>query len=253
LFAPARRRVVTASEVAGFLKPPTRRCPARNVLRSGGVVGEAPERLAEFHGQRDLIPLGRVVGEHGVRTVGVPLEGTFFSYTAGRSRYGKTETAIGQFVHLVRSGHGGFFLDPHEDAIERIKAHLTDEGLRDRVIEIDLATRSDRQPGWNLLATHGRPPHEQVDAVVDAFASTLGWDETNTRALNLTTQAAQALIELARTLPPELAPTIFKSRRCSATRSGAGSRWRTSPRRPGSSSPSASRACRRRRSRRSRT
>jgi hypothetical protein len=36
------------------------------------------------------------------------------------------------------------------------------------------------------------------------------WDEHNTRALNLTTQAAQGLIELARHLPPELAPTIFQ-------------------------------------------
>ena len=29
------------------------------------------------------------------------------TYFAGRSRYGKTETAINQFLHLVRAGHGG--------------------------------------------------------------------------------------------------------------------------------------------------
>ncbi len=42
------------------------------------------------------------------------------------------------------------------------------------------------------------------------MASALKWDERNTRALNLATQAAQALVELARALPPELAPTIFQ-------------------------------------------
>jgi hypothetical protein len=43
---------------------------------------------------------------------------------------------------------------------------------------------------------------KQVDAVVDTFASTLQWEERNTRALNLVTQAAQALTELAAQLPP---------------------------------------------------
>jgi hypothetical protein len=210
LFAPARRRLVTATEVAGLLKPPTAKCPAVNVLRCGGVIPPPPPGLPTFHGQHDLLPLGTVKTEDGERMVGVPLEGTFFSYMAGRSRFGKTETGIGQLIHLARSGHGCFFLDPHEDAIERIKRHLTDDGLRERVIEINLTTATERQPGWNLLARGRRPVHQQVDAVVDAFASTLGWDEINTRALNLTTQATQALIELGRHLPPQLAPTLFQ-------------------------------------------
>ena len=46
--------------------------------------------------------------------------------------------------------------------------------------------------------------------MVDAFASALRWDEVNARALNLTTQAAQALVDLAHRLPAELAPTIFE-------------------------------------------
>jgi hypothetical protein len=209
-FAPARRRLVSTSEIAGLLKPPTVKNPVPNVLRTGGLIPPPPPGLPTFHGQRSLLPLGRVSRRGERRLVGVPLDSTFFSYMAGRSRYGKTETGVGQFVHLARAGHGCFFLDPHEDAIERIKRHLTDEGLRDRVIEINLAARADRQPGWNLLAPTGRPVHQQVDALVDAFASTLGWDETNTRALNLTTQAAQALIELGRALPPELAPTLFQ-------------------------------------------
>jgi hypothetical protein len=79
-------------------------------------------------------------------------------------------------------------------------------------VEVKLAD-PDRQPAWNLFAVAGRSPRRaagQVDAVVDAFASALRWDEVNARALNLTTQAAQALVDLAGRLPAELAPTIFE-------------------------------------------
>lgn len=212
LFRPARRRIVTAPEIAGLLKPPTTRCAAANVLRAGAAVGPPPRRLPTFAGQPELLPLGRVADERGERIVGVPLRDTFFSYMAGRSRFGKTETALGQFLHLARSGHGCLLLDPHHDAIERAKPYLTEPGLRERVVELDL-TDARRQPGWNLLAAAGRSPARaagQVDAVVDAFASALRWDEVNARALNLTTQAVQALADLSRALPAELAPTIFE-------------------------------------------
>jgi hypothetical protein len=212
LFRPARRRVVTTSEIAGLMKPPSKRCPAPNVLRSGGAVPPPPRELPTFTGQAGLLPLGKVETEAGERMVGVPLRDTFFFYMAGRSRFGKTETAIGQFLHLARSGHGCLFLDPHLDALNRIKHYLTEEGLRERVVEVNLAD-PDRQPAWNLFAVAGRSPKRaagQVDAVVDAFASALRWDEVNARALNLTTQAAQALVDLAGRLPAELAPTIFE-------------------------------------------
>jgi len=212
-FSPARRRLVTATEVAGLLKPPTARCPVPQVLRSAGAIPPPPDGLPTFAGQDDLLPLGRIETESGERMVGVPLADTFFSYMAGRSRWGKTETAIGQFLHLARSGHGCFFLDPHEDGLQKIKRQLTDEGVRERVIEINLARPDERQLGWNLFAVKGRSETQaqgQADAVVDAIASTMRWDEHNTRALNLTTQAAQGLIGLARHLPAELAPTIFQ-------------------------------------------
>lgn len=213
LFAPARRRVVTATEIAGLLKPPTVRCSASEVARSIGAIPSAPDGLPTFTHQDRLLPLGKVETESGERIVGVPLADTFFSYMAGRSRWGKTETAIGQFIHLARAGHGCFFLDPHEDGLQKIKGYLTEEGVRERVVEINLARPGGRQLGWNLFAIEGRSAFQaqaQVDAVVDAIASTMRWDEHNTRALNLTTQAAQGLIELARHLPPELAPTIFQ-------------------------------------------
>jgi hypothetical protein len=56
----------------------------------------------------------------------------------------------------------------------------------------------------------GADAEDRVEAVVDAFASTLRWSEINSRALNLTTQAAQALAAIAAVLPAELAPTIFQ-------------------------------------------
>lgn len=215
LFRPARQGVVSAREVAGFLKPPTINCAAPDVLRLGASVYPPPRNLPEYTGQRDVLPLGRVSSEQGQRIVGLRLADTFFTYTAGRSRWGKTELAITQFLSLVRSGHGGMFLDPHEDAIRRIKSCLTEPELAERIVELDLVgTRSrEGQPGWNLLAARGLSDdarERRVEAIVDSFASALQWGERNNRALTLTTQATAALIELSTVLPAELAPTIFQ-------------------------------------------
>jgi hypothetical protein len=38
LFRPAKEAYVTACEIAGFLKPPTKHCRTANVVRSGGVT-----------------------------------------------------------------------------------------------------------------------------------------------------------------------------------------------------------------------
>jgi hypothetical protein len=214
-FAPFRASVLGASEIAGLLKPPTARCHVENVARSGGAIPPPPPGLPTYSGQKGLIPLGKITDRGGERIVGVPDAGTFFAYMAGRSRYGKTETAIGQFIALARSGHGGLFLDPHADAIKDIKPYLTDPGIRERVVEINLAdTEHDGQaPTWNLFALERRTAAEaagKVEAFVDALAAAMRWDERNTRALNLATQSAQALVELALALPPELAPTIFQ-------------------------------------------
>ncbi len=215
-FRPARKMILTAREVAGFLKPPTVNCRAENVLRSGALLAPPPPLPTFDPKRRDLIPLGKVSGEDGDRLVGVRVADTFFSYTAGRSRYGKTESAIVQFVHLARSGYGGFFLDPHGDALDRIAPYLAEPALAERVVRIDLRPGAslDELPGWNLFEVGGANPVEaeaRVEAVVDAFASALEWGERSTRAINLTTQAAAALARIAPVLAEDgLAPTIFQ-------------------------------------------
>lgn len=213
LFHPARKTILTARELAGFLKPPTVHCGERNILRSGALLSPPPDLPIFDPDRADLIPLGRVSTGSGEQIVGVQTADTFFTYIAGRSRYGKTETAIAQFAHLVRSGHGGLFLDPHGDGLERIAPYLT--GVPpERVVRIDLGpgSLSAEQPGWNLfeLRGDGAQSEARVEAVVDAFASALEWGERSTRAINLTTQAAAALAAIARRLAPELAPTIFQ-------------------------------------------
>jgi hypothetical protein len=215
LFRPLRRDLAGARELAGFLKPPTVHCAAPDVLRLGAAVHPSPRDLPVYTGQREMLPLGRVAGEGGSQLVGLNLSDTFFTYIAGRSRWGKTELAITQFLSLVRSGHGGLFLDPHEDGVQRIKSCLTEPYMAERIVELDLVgTRSgEGQPGWNLLAARGLSHdarERRVEAIVDSFASALGWGERNNRALTLTTQATAALLELSAVLPAELAPTIFQ-------------------------------------------
>lgn len=214
LHRPARRMILAAREVAGFLKPANAHCVSENVVRSGTLL-PAPPALPEFkEGNPDLIPLGRVGGETGKTLVGARAADTFFTYIAGRSRYGKTETAIAQFVHLVRCGHGGLFLDPHGDALRRIRPYLEEPKLARRVVEIDVSQGGGWSlPGWNLFELRGEDTaavEARVEAIVDAFASTMQWSEQSTRAINLTTQAAGALAHAAQALPPDLAPTIFQ-------------------------------------------
>jgi hypothetical protein len=215
LFRPRRRHILTAHELAGFLKPPTVDCLSENVLRSGALLSPAPPLPIFRPDDKRLIPLGRVVRESGEEIVAVRTADSFFSYVSGRSRFGKTELAIAQFVHLVRSGHGGLFLDPHGDALDRILPYLTEPALARRVVRIDLGpgSASRSQPGWNLFELKGRNAEEaegRVEAVVDAFSSALEWGDRSTRAINLTTQAATALAAIAQVLPPEKAPTIFQ-------------------------------------------
>ena len=216
LFRPSRQNILTGRELAGFLKPPTIFCSIDNVARSGAKLSSAPSSLPSYKPTSgEVIPLGRVTDESGDRLVAVRTADTFFGYVAGRSRYGKTELAICQFLHVIRTGHGGLFLDPHADALERMRPYLDEPEVRERVVEINLGAgrHPGTQPGWNLFELGGRDAGEaeaRVEAVVDAFASAMQWGERSTRAINLTTQSAAALAAIARVLPAEICPTIFQ-------------------------------------------
>ncbi len=214
-FGPARKTILTARELSGFLKPPTVHCGERNVLRSGALLSPPPNLPTFEEGNAELIPIGKVRDEKGERIAAVRVADTFSVYIAGRSRFGKTETAIAMFTHLVRSGHGGLFLDPHGDALDRVAPYLDEPGVAERVVRIDLGPGSSPAdlPGWNLFDLHGVGEQDvegRVEAIVDSFASALEWGERSTRAINLTTQAAAALGAVAGAVPAHLAPTIFQ-------------------------------------------
>ncbi|MEX5636677.1 ATP/GTP-binding protein [Parafrankia sp. FMc2] len=213
-FRPRARSWVSTTEIAGLLKPPTRRCAAGNVERGFEIPGP-PATLPTYSRDRaDLVPLGLVRTDTGWRPVGVKVTETQFTLFSGRSGWGKTETSLGRFLALVRcAGVGGFLLDPHRDGLALAKEYLVDQGRR--VLELDLSVRGSdaRQAAWNPLSMEGFSVDDvdaRAGAVVAAFASAMGWTETNTRALSIITMAAQSLCELALRLPPDLAPTIFQ-------------------------------------------
>jgi len=214
-FDPAKRSWVSTGEIAAFFKPPTVRCAATNVARSGGAIPPPPRDLPAYRGvvDRHLLPMGYVRGESGWQPVGVPLEDTYFQLLLGRSRFGKSERAIVQAVHLAHAGHGLLYLDPHVDALERMKDYLVP--VADRILEINLSgvDHSSRQAGWNLLNMEGRTEVEiesRTSAVVSSFASALSWGSINNRALTLTTFAAQSMCELNLQLPADLQATLFQ-------------------------------------------
>ncbi|MCX4673654.1 ATP/GTP-binding protein [Streptomyces sp. NBC_01381] len=219
-FAPARRSWVTWQEVAGLLKPPTVHCTAQNVVRTGGVVAPAPAGLPTWTGQADVLPLGMVTGADGVRRMaGAYADEVLFGASFGKSGYGKTEQALVQFAARAYAGDGGWFLDPHRAAWQRIKPYLAHPALAGRVWEIDLSRSRDEElmTCWNLLSMEGRRPdevQEVVGAVVGAIASAHSWGERATRARTILSNAVRTLAELSYLMVqqghPELQPTIFQ-------------------------------------------
>ena len=214
LLRPARKTILTARELSGFLKPPTVHCGERDVLRSGALLSPPPD-LPDFDKRRaDLIPLGQVNTESGEQS---------------RRRPDRRH-----LLHLhrrplaLRQDRGGDRpVRPHRQ--ERVTAASSSiptatawsgssptspRSGDERVVRIDLGPGSSPadQPGWNLFEFGGDAVESEarVEAVVDAFASALEWGERSTRAINLTTQAAAALATIAQRLDAELAPTIFQ-------------------------------------------
>jgi hypothetical protein len=134
-------------------------------------------------------------------------------YLAGRACISTHNTtgAVNRFLHwALCTPHGGLFLDPHVDALQDMLPFLVE--VADRLLIVNLADR-DKQGGWNLCSMAGRSRADiegRVDAIVDSVATVTGWGERNGRALNLISQAAKSVIELAVLLPADLQPTIFQ-------------------------------------------
>ncbi|MFD8732329.1 ATP/GTP-binding protein [Streptomyces sp. NPDC059611] len=222
LFVPRRHSWVTAQEIAGLLKPPTKHNSAPNITRSGGVVPPPPSALPTWTGQRGLLPLGWVAkAGGGERLAGVPLKYLLFALFLGKSGFGKTEMSLVQAIALAHGGYGVLFLDPHGDGWTRARPYLAHDELEDRIWEIDLTSPElDRMVGsWNPLSMERRRESEIPDIVqyiVTGFAAALNWSDSAGRAKTILTRAVESLVYLSwqvcRAERPDLAPTVFQIR-----------------------------------------
>lgn len=222
LFTPRRHSWVTAQEIAGLLKPPTKHNSAANIARSGGVVPPPPAALPTWTGQRGLLPLGWVTKSGGgERLAGVPLKYLLFALFLGKSGFGKTEMSLVQAIALAHNGFGVLFLDPHGDGWARARPYLAHQELADRIWEIDLTSPElDKMVGsWNPLSMERRREAEIPDIVqyiVTGFAAALNWTDSAGRAKTILTRAVESLVYLSwhvcRAGRPDLAPTVFQIR-----------------------------------------
>ncbi|MEU5959317.1 ATP/GTP-binding protein [Streptomyces sp. NPDC047525] len=222
LFTPRRNSWVTAEEIAGLLKPPTKHNTAANLARSGGVVPAPPAALPTWTGQPELLPLGWVAKPGGgERLAGVPLKYLLFALSLGKSGFGKTEMSLVQAIALAHNGFGVLFLDPHGDGWARARPYLAHKDLADRIWEIDLTSPElDNMVGsWNPLSMERRREAEIPDLVqyiVTGFAAALNWSDSAGRAKTILTRAVESLVYLSwhvcRAGRPDLAPTVFQIR-----------------------------------------
>jgi uncharacterized protein (DUF2267 family) len=222
-FDPAGESIVNAREVEPLLKPATRRCPAPNAVRAGVWMAPAPRDLPVYRGQRGVLPLGEVLRDNKMVMVGMNLDEYHFGGLFGRSRFGKTELALVQLAHVALVERlGALFFDPAVDALERIRPYLTEDGVRERVVELNLARTSpkSRHVRWNLLSMDGlREEHieRRADALWDTFSVASGY---TTRAAQRTAAIFQAAInsllhismQMVANRAPDLQPTIFTVR-----------------------------------------
>jgi hypothetical protein len=106
--------VVNVSEIAGLLKPFTARCPEDSVVRGGPWMPPADPTLPIWRAKRGVLPLGLTTASDGTqRMVGMDTATYLFGTICGRSGMGKTETALGQFLHVALiEGDGCLFFDP---------------------------------------------------------------------------------------------------------------------------------------------
>ncbi|MGI5255632.1 ATP/GTP-binding protein [Actinacidiphila glaucinigra] len=211
LIHPGRDSWARIDELAGLLKPPT--VHARLPLLASDIPTYRPKT--------SLLPQGWHRGPDGTERLLATREAdTLFEVQVGKAGWGKTTRALVQAV-AVAHGRGGLaFVDPHRDSWATVAPYLAHPKIMNRAWLFDLTIRDpqERLACWNPLSmTAGAAQHEVTAAVVDAFATSLGWGDTNTpRAITILTKAVEALVEVnAQAVAagePECQATLFQIR-----------------------------------------
>lgn len=209
---PPRANWVRLDELTGLLKPPTTNC------RLPVLAGDLPTFA---FGESELLLQGIYRGPDGrERLVATYAEETLFEVGVGKAGGGKTERALAQAIGWAHAGGGLIFVDPHRDSWPRATPFLAHDTLMPRIALIDLngLGPNPRVSSWNPLGMHqGQTAHEVVEAIADAYASALAWDDaTAPRALTILTAALTVLVAVNETAcqagQPEDQATIFHVR-----------------------------------------
>ncbi|MFF1560958.1 type IV secretory system conjugative DNA transfer family protein [Streptomyces sp. NPDC058279] len=206
---PARGGWAHVEELAGFLKPVT-------------ATAHLPLLEADmptYSVGADLVPQGWYKTADGrTRLVATHEDDTLFEIQSGKAGWGKTTRAEVQAVASAHNQRGLAFVDPHGDSFADVACYLAHQDIIDRVALFDLTVRDDGDmlACWNPLdMSSGQPAHEVTAAVVEGFASALGWTDVSApRALTIFTKAVEALVTVnARAVTgqiPEAQATIFQ-------------------------------------------
>ncbi|MFD5633637.1 ATP/GTP-binding protein [Streptomyces sp. NPDC127077] len=209
---PPRANWVRMEELTGLLKPPTMHC------RLPLLAGDLPSFV---FGNGQLLLQGAYRGPEGrERLVATFAEETFFEVGVGKAGGGKTERALAQAIGWAHADGGLMFVDPHRDSWPRARTFLAHDDLMDRIMLVDLngLGPDTRVSSWNPLGMqHGPVPHEVVEAMTDAYASMLSWnDATAPRAITILTAALAVLVAVnaaaCRVGRPEDQATLFHVR-----------------------------------------
>ncbi|MEU9918949.1 ATP/GTP-binding protein [Streptomyces sp. NPDC051001] len=189
---PPRANWVRLEEITGLLKPPTVNC------RLPLLASDLPDFR---FGDPELLLQGFYRGPDGRRRkVATYTAETLFECAVGKAGGGKTERALAQAIGWAHAGGGLMFVDPHRDSWPRAMPFLAHDHLMQRIALIDLNAfgPSPLLSSWNPLAMqHGQAPHDVTEAVTDAFAAVLGWNDTAApRALTIFTAALAVLTAL---------------------------------------------------------
>ncbi|KAF3470087.1 ATP/GTP-binding protein [Streptomyces sp. Tu 3180] len=209
---PPRANWVRLEELTGLLKPPTVHC------RLPLLASDLPTFQ---HGNPDLLLQGIYRAPDGRRRlVATYARETLFEVGVGKAGGGKTERALAQAIGWAHAGGGLLFLDPHRDSWPRAMPFLAHDHLAERITLIDLNAvgPAPQISSWNPIGMHqGQVAHEVVEAVTDAYASALGWDDASApRALTILTAAVAVLVAVneaaCRAGRPEDQATVFHVR-----------------------------------------